>query len=177
MIINGEKIRLRPIEMSDLDRLLNINDSDIRANLALVFPLNRIREEEWIRSLYSEDRNIVFAVEPIDETKLIGTVGLHSINWVNRTAEFGIAITDKNYWNKGLGTEATLLILRYGFLTLNLHRISLHVYEYNKRAIHVYEKCGFKHEGVLREARYYNGKYHDVIVMGILADEFLQMQK
>ncbi len=177
MIIYGKKVRLRPVELSDVDRLLNINDPEVRMYLHSFLPINRAREEEWVRGLYPDEHNIVLAVEPIEENKLVGTVGLHRIDWVNRDAEFGIAITDKNCWDRGLGTEATVLTLEYGFLMLNLHRIWLRVYEYNKRAIHVYEKCGFKHEGVLREARYFNGKYHNVFVMGILAEEFLQMQK
>ncbi len=175
MIIRGQKLNLRPIEMTDLDRLLNVNNPEVRAFLHSVFPLNRIKEEQWIQALYSDNLSVVFAIEPVGESTLVGTVGLHNIDWVNRIAEFGIAITDKNYWNKGLGTEATMLMLKYGFRSLNLHRIWLRVYDYNKRAIHVYEKCGFKHEGVLRKARYYNGQYHDVIVMGILSEEYFQL--
>lgn len=172
MILKGEKIMLRPVELSDLDRLLNINDEEVRQYLLSVFPLNRIREEEWIRNLYSSQRDIVLAVVPLETNQLVGTTGLHSIDWVNRCAEFGIAITDKNFWNQGLGTEATRLTLKYAFEYLNLNRVQLRVYDYNPRAIHVYEKCGFVKEGVLRKARYLKGEYHDVIVMGMLAQEY-----
>ncbi len=174
LILKGEKIILRPVELSDIEQLLNINDPEVRQNLLLVFPLNRIREEEWVRSLYSNQKDVVFAVVPTNVEKLVGTTGLHQIDWVNRAAEFGIAITDKKYWNTGLGTEATKLTLKYAFEYLNLNRVSLRVYEYNKRAIHVYEKCGFVHEGRLRKARYLNGQYHDVLVMSILSDEYFQ---
>ncbi|MEJ5230068.1 MAG: GNAT family protein [Pseudothermotoga sp.] len=172
MILKGEKIVLRPVELSDIEQLLNINDLEVRENLLSVFPLNHIREEEWVRSLYSTQRDVVFAVVPIEEDKLVGTTGLHGIDWVNRVAEFGIAITDKQYWNRGLGSEAVSLTLKYGFEYLNLHRITLRVYEYNTRGIHVYEKCGFVHEGRMRRARYIKGKYYDVLIMSVLSDEY-----
>jgi len=174
LIFKGQKVILRPVELSDLKQLLNINDPEVRQNLLSVFPLNQVREEEWVKGLYSSQKDVVFGVVPMGEEKLIGTTGLHGIDWVNRVAEFGIAITDKNYWNMGLGTEATQLTLKYAFEFLNLNRVSLRVYEYNKRAIHVYEKCGFVHEGRLRKARYLNGKYHDVLIMSVLSDEYFR---
>ncbi len=97
LIFKGEKIILRPVEPSDIDQLLNINDIDVRQTLLSVFPLNRVREEEWVRSLYSSERNVVFGIVPLNQETLIGTTGLHSIDWVNRLAEFGIAITDKRF--------------------------------------------------------------------------------
>lgn len=132
MILKGEKIILRPIELSDIDQLLNINDIDVRQTLLSVFPLNRVREEEWVRSLYSSERkDVVFGIVPLNQETLIGTTGLHTIDWVNRLAGFGIAITDKRFWNMGFGTEATKLILKYAFEYLNLNRVALSVYEYN----------------------------------------------
>lgn len=174
MIFKGEKIILRPVELSDIDQLLNINDIDVRQTLLSVFPLNRVREEEWVRSLYSSERNVVFGIVPLNQETLIGTTGLHRIDWVNRLAEFGITITDKRFWNMGFGTEATKLTLKYAFEYLNLNRVSLNVYEYNKRAIHVYEKCGFVYEGRLRKARYLAGQYHDILIMSILSEEYFQ---
>ena len=81
-------------------------------------------------------------------------------------------IGDKQYWNRGYGSDAMRVLLRLAFDKLNLHRIWLHVYDYNPRAIASYEKCGFKREGVLREQRFYGGKHHDIVVMGILEDEY-----
>ena len=65
-----------------------------------------------------------------------------------------------------------LAVLNFGFGIYNLHRIELQVYSFNKRAIHVYEKLGFKREGVLRDYLYFNNQYHDAIVMSILETEF-----
>jgi RimJ/RimL family protein N-acetyltransferase len=74
--------------------------------------------------------------------------------------------------NRGLGTEATRLIVGYGFERLGLHRISLEVYAFNPRARRAYEKAGFRAEGVLRESLRYGGQWIDATVMSILAPEW-----
>jgi len=81
-------------------------------------------------------------------------------------------IGEKNYWNQGYGTESITLLLKHGFETLNLNRIMLRVYEDNPRAIRCYEKAGFVHEGRLREARYFEGVYRDVMLMSVLRREW-----
>ena len=74
--------------------------------------------------------------------------------------------------DRGLGTEATRLIVGYGFERLGLHRISLEVYAFNPRARRAYEKAGFRPEGVLRESLRYDGEWIDATVMSILAPEW-----
>jgi RimJ/RimL family protein N-acetyltransferase len=85
----------------------------------------------------------------------------------------GIIIGDKGHWGRGYGSDAIGALLRWAFDNLNLNRIHLTVWSYNTRAIRCYEKCGFRHEGIMRQARYYDGQYHDEWVMAILRDEFL----
>ena len=90
----------------------------------------------------------------------------------NRRASLGIIIGEKAYWGKGYGTDATRLLLDYGFNVLNLHSVELSVYSFNERAIRCYEKVGFTQTGRHREARILRGKTHDIITMDILASEF-----
>ena len=173
MILEGKILKLRPLEIDDVDHILPyFNDEDVRQYLAVVFPINRMLERNFIESLYRDKENIVLGME-VSGT-LIGAIGLHRIDWVNRSAELGIAIFRKEYWNKGYGTESIKLVQRYAFEYLNLNRIYLKVYEYNERAIHVYENCGFKVEGRLRKAKYSKRKYWDVLIMGILSEEYFK---
>jgi len=102
----------------------------------------------------------------------IGVAGLHGIGLPNRNATFGIAIGEKAYWDKGYGTEATRLMLNYGFGTLNLHRITLWVFDFNSRGLHIYQKLGFVEEGRKRESVFRGGRYQDEILMGILESEW-----
>jgi RimJ/RimL family protein N-acetyltransferase len=103
---------------------------------------------------------------------LIGSTGLHEIDYKNRHAVFGIVIGEKEAWGKGYGTEVTALITGYAFETLNLNRVGLEVYEDNERGIKAYERVGFTREGVLRQAMYREGRYWNKIVMSILREEW-----
>jgi RimJ/RimL family protein N-acetyltransferase len=103
---------------------------------------------------------------------LIGAAGLHEVDFKNRHAAFGLSLGDKEEWGKGYGTEATALVVKYAFETLNLNRVWLHVFEYNERAVRVSEKTGFRHEGVLRQDTYREGRYWNTHVMAILREEW-----
>jgi len=85
---------------------------------------------------------------------------------------YKIAIYKKGDFNKGYGSEAIILALNYGFGMFNIHRIELSVFEFNERAIGVYEKLGFVKEGIKRDSLYFNHKYYNEIIMSILEDEF-----
>nr|WP_206076217.1 GNAT family protein [Marinitoga lauensis] len=74
--------------------------------------------------------------------------------------------------NNGYGTEAMKLLVNFIFDEMNINKVKLHVFSFNKRAIRSYEKVGFKVEGVLREQIFREGKYHDEIIMGILRREW-----
>lgn len=127
-------------------------------------------ERKWFESP-KEDAQVFFIVRKEDD-KLIGTMGLHEINLVNRRATLGIFIGEKDGRNKGYGTEALRLILDYGFNYLNLNNIKLDVMDFNERAIACYKKCGFKEYGRRRKCYFLNGKYYDKVEMDILAEEF-----
>ncbi|ABS61053.1 GNAT family N-acetyltransferase [Fervidobacterium nodosum] len=171
MIIKGKISKIRPLEIGDSKILVEyLNNEEVKEYLSLVFPINNFLEEEWIKRNAISHNNLTFAIEA--DNKIIGTVGFKDIDWIARSAEYGIAIYTPEYWNKGIGTEVTQLMLRYGFEYLNLNRIWLRVFENNPRAQRVYEKCGFIQEGRERQGRYYKGHYWDVIRMSILAEEY-----
>jgi len=169
---------LRAIEREDVPRFVRwFNDPEVRQFLTMYRPLSRAEEERWVESLASRREDVVLAIEVRagDQWVHIGNVGLHRIDWKNRTATLGIVIGEREYWGKGYGTEAVRTMLRYAFEELGLNRVELETYSFNPRAIRCYEKAGFKREGVRRQALYRNGKFHDVILMGILRDEFEEM--
>lgn len=171
--IIGDKIYLRAIESDDIDSYVTwLNDCEVREYLSKALPFNKIREKDWVDGLYKDDHNIVFGIALKESDQLIGNIGLHGISMINRHATLGIFIGDKTCWSKGYGTEAVKLVIKYGFEQLNLHRITLTVFDFNARAIRAYEKAGFKMEGIYREHLYRNGKYCDVHFMGILRTEW-----
>jgi len=170
----GDRVYLRAIEMEDAPYFVEwLNDPEVRCYLERNFPpLNLGREREWIEHLYKDRNSVTFGIVLKESDKLIGSTGFGGIDWRNRRAPFGIVIGDKTEWSKGYGTEATKLMVRYGFDALNLNRIFLHVFDHNPRAMRAYKKAGFVKEGVLRQDRYVDGAYRDTIVMGILREEW-----
>ncbi len=104
--------------------------------------------------------------------KPIGFIGLDGINWISGDAWVGIGIGERDCWGKGYGTDAMNVLLCYAFCQLNLHRVSLSVFDYNPRAIRSYEKAGFVREGVEPQFLEREGKRFDLILMGILRAEW-----
>lgn len=114
-----------------------------------------------------------FHLRTLEDDRLIGFVGLHSIEWNNRAAMLGIGIGEPEYRGKGYGADALQVILRYAFDELNLYRVGLEVISSNVAAIRSYERLGFQREGARRGAVERDGRRHDLLIMGILREEWL----
>lgn len=169
----GERIYFRPLELADEPLLRRwINDPRVWRYLLHRGPINEQREREYLESLGKSSKDYTFGIVARDSDRLIGSTGLHNLDPVARSATFGIMIGDVARHNQGYGTEATRLTLKFAFQELNLHRIQLSVYGNNWRAIRVYQKVGFVHEGCLRQAAYRNGQYVDEYRFAILREEW-----
>jgi RimJ/RimL family protein N-acetyltransferase len=181
-MIYGERIRFRAAERGDLPTFVRwINDPEVQAGIGIYRPYSQAEEDAWFERMLSlpADEHLMAielregAVATAQDTwKLIGSIGFFRIDWRNRASEFGINIGEKNHWNQGYGTEAVRLLVKFGFETLNLHRIFLRVLDSNPRAIRAYEKAGFTHEVRMRQAEFRSGKYIDMLVMSILRPEY-----
>jgi RimJ/RimL family protein N-acetyltransferase len=114
---------------------------------------------------------VLFVIASGDD-RCLGHVGLYRIDHRVRSAEFAILIGDKGSWGKGLGRRCTTFMVEYGFDQLNLNRIYLEVLATNSRAVELYKKIGFVEEGRLRCGQFKEGRYVDVLVMGLLRDEY-----
>lgn len=169
----GSKVYLRPLDLEDIASLTTwLNDPEVTRHLLVYRPLSRMAEEAFLRKLSESESEIVLGIVVRDPEQFIGVTGLRHLDVRNRHAEFGIAIGEKTTWGSGCGTEATRLIVRYAFETLNLNRIWLHVGEDNERAVHVYQNVGFRTEGRLRQDMYREGRYWDSLVMAVLREEW-----
>lgn len=131
--------------------------------------------EEWIQkeSEKSPWEGMEFSIRTLHDDQLIGFVGLGAIKWIHGDALVGIGLGERDYWGNGYGTDAMQVILRYAFTELNLYRLTLEVFEYNPRAIQSYLKAGFKEEGRIRKSVLREGTRWDVIVMGILREDWV----
>ena len=107
--------------------------------------------------------------------RCIGDARLHAVDERNRSARYAIGIFDPAFWGKGLGTEATRLVLPHAFEDLGLHRVEARVLSYNRRAIRCYEKCGFVREGLLRDSVLVADEWHSDLVMSMLEADYRKM--
>jgi len=174
-MFRGEKIQLAAVQREYLPKYVEwLNDWEIAQFLkpGIPMPFNLEDETDWFENRRKSKDNFLFAILILDDNKLIGNCGLHNVNLKNRKAVFGIFIGDKNYWNKGYGTDATRTLLRFAFEELGLNLVELEVYAFNQRAIRAYEKAGFRQAGVHRQGLYRNGKFHDEYIMSILREEW-----
>jgi RimJ/RimL family protein N-acetyltransferase len=133
--------------------------------------------KEWLEKDVEKTDNNFFNIRTLEDNQLIGFVGLFELYCQHGDAMVAIAIGPHEYWGKGYGTDAMNLILRFAFTELNLRRMSLIVFEYNQRGIRSYEKNGFKIEGRVRGAMLREGKRCDFIWMGVMREEWLQIQE
>ena len=152
------------------------HDSDYQRQLNLMpaKQMSATSMKEWFEKDTPE--GALFSIHEKNEGKIIGFVELDGYEWSARTAWVGIAIGEEDFRGKGYGTDAMNLLLKFAFRGLNMHRVNLSVFEFNKRAIRSYEKCGFKYEGTSREQIYKEDKRWDVYNMGILQSDWEVLQ-
>ena len=173
-ILTGKTIILRPIGSADAEALMaSMDDGEVNrlTGTQASFTLEQVREF-YGRVAEADDRVDYAIVLPDSPEQALGEVVLNDIDWTNRTSNFRIALFHSADFGKGYGTEATELIVAFGFEQLNLHRIELEVYDFNPRAAHVYEKVGFVREGVRRDVLLWDGVYQSAIVMSLLQPEY-----
>jgi RimJ/RimL family protein N-acetyltransferase len=170
----GQKCYLSPLNLEDVEQYTEwLNDLEVSLHLGMrTLPLSREKEREMLERILKDEHSHVFAIVDRKADKLIGNCGLHNVDSVHRSAEFGIFIGDKSFWNRGYGEDATRLMLDYGFNLLNLKNIMLSVLDFNRRAVRCYEKCGFQTIGKRRQCRAQGARVFDMIFMDILAEEY-----
>ena len=170
----GEMCYLSPCAMEDAERWAQW-DNDLEVTLPLgdeaytPFPL--AKSEEVMAGILRRQEH-VFGIVGLETDALIGRCMLFDLDLVNRKAMLGIVIGEKTYWGRGYGQEAVRLLLEYAFGLLNLNSVMLGTFAFNRRAIHCYERVGFKEIGRRRQARIIGDRKYDVVLMDILAEEF-----
>lgn len=166
-MINGEKVIISALNIADKSTILKwVNNPELKIMIGTIYPISDVEHEKWFSSRFENPYNKIFGIVAREYDCLVGIIGLTNIDFVNRNAELYVYIGDSQYQSKGLGTDAVKTLVDFSFNQLNLHRIYLNVFDYNENAIKVYERVGFVVEGVLTDALYRDGQYHNKIIMG-----------
>lgn len=169
LISDDAKIYLREISSVDTDNIIKWRNSPhVKQNFIYQSDLTKKEHEFWLKTKVETGKVQQFIIIEKETDNPIGSVYLRDIDYNNSKAEFGIFIGEKNGLNKGYGTIAAKMIIKYGFNQLELNKIFLRVFEYNTLAIRSYEKAGFVKEGLFKQDVCINNKFYNIIFMGIL---------
>lgn len=174
-MFESSRIRLRKMAEEDIE-LYHAwrNDMDVMNSTNPSLDVYSLQETKAFVEdvILTSNSSKSYMIDEKNREKSIGITSLINIDYKNRHAECIIDIGEKEFWGQGYGKEALKLLLDYAFLEMNLHRVSLRVFSFNEKAIGLYEKLGFKHEGVSRQSIFRNGEWHDIFHMGMLYSEY-----
>ena len=167
-----KKVVLRPILEADIPLLLRwINDPEVTRFLKTYMPMTEADEREWVQNHHKrKPYNIVVMI--VVDGVAIGTMGLHNIDYRSRLGTTGALIGEKEYWGKGYGSEAKMLLLDFAFNTLNLRKICSNVIAFNERSLKYSLKCGYKEEARLKKHHYADGKYWDKLCLAVFREDW-----
>jgi ribosomal-protein-alanine N-acetyltransferase len=174
-VLETERLRLRQILPKDAEDMFAYSKSaEVTRYLLWDVHPDAIYTEKYIA--YLQERYAVgdfydFAIEYKENGKMIGTVGFTSFDLPNRSAEVGYVIAPA-YQGQGIATEALTRVIAFGFEKCALSRISAVCRRGNLASLRVMEKCGLKHEGVLRSAVLAKGEMRDVHVSAITERDY-----
>lgn len=179
-IFTGTRVQLKnldPIEHSKILEKWHTDSEFLRfldSSPAFPWSSTQLGEDLKARDIQNSYR---FIIQVIDNYRDIGFIELDGIDWIARKAWLGMGIGERDCWGKGYAADAMDILVHFAFNELNLNRISLNVFEYNHRALHLYEHFGFKYEGRQRQWLKREGQRWDLIYMGFLRSDWEASQK
>ncbi|MER2128355.1 GNAT family protein [Solibacillus sp.] len=176
--LTGKRIVLRKITKDDYENFYAIEDvveSRLLMNDDIPFPPTISDHEKFLSEVNPEKDEYIFGIELKDKKIFIGTISIYSVNWKNSTCHVGVSIGTE-YQGKGFGTDSMKILIDFIFNYMNLNKVKLQVFSFNKRAVASYEKCGFSLEGTLKEELFRFGKFHDIYVMGLLRKDWVNLR-
>jgi [ribosomal protein S5]-alanine N-acetyltransferase len=178
--LDGRQLYLRGILPSDLNGnyFRWFNDREIcRFNSHGRFPMSPEALESYYRQISSSKTDLVLAIVQKSSGSHVGNISLQSIHWLDRSAEYAIVIGEREAWGKGIGKEASNLLVDHGFMELNLHRIHCGTSQDNEAMQRLAAHMGMREEGRRREAIWKHGAFHDIVEYGLLRSEWLQRRE
>lgn len=162
-------IYLRLMGPEDTDLIVEWRNSDsVRKNFIYQALFTRESHENWVRTMIETGKVVQMMICELETGRAVGSVYIRDIETMHRKAEYGIFIGEDHARGKGYGTAAARLMIKYCFEELKLHRLFLRVYAENAQAIRSYEKAGFEKEAYLHDDVYVDGRYRDIVLMGII---------
>jgi len=174
-LLRGDRVRLTAVDKRDLAAMAQWwADADFLRLYDAVpaYPKTEAQLAQRIEEGQKGDQVFLFGIRLLASDELIGLLELDGILWTHGTTYLSIGIGPPGRRGQGLGYEAMRLGLRYAFRELNLYRVCVTVFSYNRPAITLYEKLGFIREGVYRQHLQRDGQRFDMFLYGLLRPEW-----
>ena len=178
--IIGEKVYLREYRIEDVEAVQAWRNTEAITWYAgvYVWPESLEQTRRFVQAQIDnvDPANRKFAICLRSDDSYVGHIGYELLDLRRRNTELGIMLARPDLLSQGIGTEALQLFLKVCFEELGLHRVGLRVYRENPRGMRAYAKCGFQEEGVIRDFHFSRGRWHDLVFMSILEDEYWSRQ-
>ncbi|BCU80845.1 aminoglycoside N(6')-acetyltransferase [Polycladomyces abyssicola] len=172
-------ITLQPFTKEDYTQLIEwVNSPALLLQWGgprFTFPLDERQLDDYL-SWHSPGRQVWKAVETASG-RTVGHIELGNIDSKNRIGTITRVMISPDVRGRGWGERIMREAVRYGFETLQLHRIELRVFDFNHAAIRCYEKVGFQKEGLLRQCRRFGDEYWSLWIMSLLRPEWLKQKQ
>ncbi|MEU3018612.1 MULTISPECIES: GNAT family N-acetyltransferase [unclassified Nocardiopsis] len=167
--LNGKSVRLVPLGPEHTDAYFAAGlDEEVRRLTGAHGHITYEQARQWCESRGGRSDRMDLAIVAPEDGRYLGELSVYAVSPENETAGYRIALSAMEFAGRGLGREATQLVVEYAFERIGLHRLWLYVYAFNMRAIAVYRSCGFYVEGRLRDALLWEGRRHDALLMAVL---------
>jgi hypothetical protein len=174
-LLEGSKVKLVRPTRDDVPVLAEWSQDMEYSRLlrrGMVYPGSVEDTMGWFESWGKDEHFFPFMIRKLDDDRLIGMLAIKDVMWQARHCSFFIGIGKREDRGKGYGADALRVMLKYCFMEMNLLRVGLETMSYNPDAITAYERVGFVHEGRLRNFLYRDGVFYDMVLMGILREEW-----
>lgn len=178
-IFKGKKARIRAIHNEkDFDNVWQwMNDPEVTQNLLTISPISYTAEKEYFSKVGLDPTRKNFAIEDKVTGEFIGLMDINKIDLINRCGTTGAVIGNKDFWRKGYGSDAKMLVLNYAFNTLNLKNIFSDVTAFNERSLGALKKTGYEIAGRYPSAIFRNGQWYDKIFLYVTREKFYPLWK
>jgi RimJ/RimL family protein N-acetyltransferase len=175
-MLKSNLVGLVAIERSDLKQLMNWrNNPEFRKHFREYRELNMAMQEKWFeQKVLNDPSTMMFAIRRLKDDELLGCCGFVYINWVHRNADLSLYIGWENAYidTVGYAEESCRLLFDYGFGELSLHKIWTEIYEFDIKKWTLFQKLGFKQDGMLRDNYFYDGKWWGSMMISLLGNDY-----
>lgn len=178
-MIKGKKVILKAVEQEDLKQLMDWrNNPDFRKHFREHRELSMDMQQKWFEQrVVNDNTTMMFSLRRSRDGELLGCCGLVYINWVHRHADLSLYIGWKDSYidKEGYAKESCELLLSYAFNELNLNKVWTEIYEFDMKKRDLYKEFKFHQDGLLRQNYFHGGKWHNSLILSILAEDFRKL--